>query len=130
MADMFQGVVRRGLGQGRSLGFPTANLAIPSSVSLPEGIWAAWARLDNQESWRKAAAHIGPRPSIEGAAPTVELHLLNFPDQNLYGHTIQFVLQTQLREIKKFATIQALQAAIQSDCQQARALLTSPPASL
>lgn len=128
MAQMVQGVVVRGLRQGRALGFPTANLQLPAaSPSLPEGIWAVWAKLDADSTWHKAAAHIGPRPSIAGAGPTVELHLLHFPDQDLYSRQLTFILHERLRDITKFATLKELGAAINADCQRAEQLLITPP---
>lgn len=128
MAQMVQGMIVHGRGQGRSLGFPTANLELSNDTPPPpEGIWAAWARLTPNPTWYKAAAHIGPRPTIAGAPPTVELHLLRFPDQDLYGRQLTFILQERLRDITKFATLKELRAAIDTDCKRAEQLLITPP---
>lgn len=128
MPKRYQGIIVRGLGRGRSLGFPTANIQLPAGSPPPrEGVWAAWARLDGDPVWRQAAAHVGPRPTIAGAQATIELHVLDLPDEDLYGRTLAFELHRPLRSIEKFATLKELQAAIHTDCEQARQLLLNPP---
>lgn len=118
------GTAVRGDGRGRQIGFPTANLTLDVPTDRPsEGVWACWARLG--EHTHQAALHVGPRPTFAHASATVELHLLDFPDRDLYGETIAFQCVQKLRDIQKFATIEELATAIENDCEHVRRILTS-----
>jgi riboflavin kinase / FMN adenylyltransferase len=114
------GVVVRGSGRGRKLGFPTANVRLNKPGDRPApGIYACWARLSPASTAYKAALHVGPRPSFSDNRITVEIHLLNHPDRDLYGQLIEFCCLKKLRDVKKFATIEALQSAMTEDCRHA-----------
>jgi riboflavin kinase / FMN adenylyltransferase len=116
------GSVVHGDGRGRSLGFPTANLRI---LDQPEpGIYACRARLASSDIVYQAVMHSGPRPTIPEAKPSLEVHLLDFPDRDLYDETLGFKDVIRIRDIKKFASLDELTAAIAKDIQTARQLLT------
>ena len=121
------GIAVRGDGRGRELGFPTANIELRDSEHVPaEGIYACWAILRGEV--KKGVLHVGPRPTFPRAASTIELHLLEFPDEDLYGETFSIlVLEPKLRSVEKFDTINELITAIADDCTRAKALLTHPP---
>jgi len=118
-----RGVVVKGDGRGRGLGFPTANLALKNSPPVREGIYAAWATLDSDPAPRRAVIHAGPRPSFPGASPSFEVHVLDFPDRDLYGSTLTCTDLVYIRGIKNFSSVEELKTAIAHDCQQARRLL-------
>ena len=87
------GEVVHGHHLGRTIGFPTANVAPPPGVApLADGIYAAWARLPGDETPRPAVAYIGSRPTVNGGERMVETHLLDF-DGDLYGQTIDHRLR-------------------------------------
>src|SRR5262249_14175582 len=66
------GVVQRGDGRGRTIGFPTANLR-PDNETLPGGgVYAAWARLEGETALRPAVVNIGHRPTFGGTAIVIE----------------------------------------------------------
>lgn len=124
--DWIGGIVTRGSNRGRALGFPTANVALASGHTQPApGIYAAWARLGT-DALLPAAVHIGPRPTFEDATPTVEVHLINFPDRDLYGQSLAIQLVAKLRDVAAFPTVDALREAIAADCEKALAILHSP----
>ena len=104
------GVVVRGDGRGRSLGFPTANLRVTSDDKLvpAAGIYACWASVwpARSERWM-GALHIGPRPTFPGAEPTIEVHLLDY-DGDLYGSTLHLDLVERLRDVDAFGSVEAL----------------------
>jgi len=122
-AYSLRGRVVRGDGRGRTLGFPTANLALPDpSKLLPqEGIYAV--RADVGGSLRDGVLHLGPRPTYVGATATVELHLFDF-DEDLYGEDVGVRFCTRLRGVERFAGPAALAAAIAADCTEARRVLS------
>lgn len=115
------GTVIAGDGRGATLGFPTANLSIEKAEHIPPpGVYAG--RVIVADVAYKAAVHIGPRPTFNDATPTVEAHILDF-SANIYDQTVCLTIAEKLRDIEKFDTIEALQAAIESDCQKVRALV-------
>jgi len=121
----FEGVVIRGAERGRAIGFPTANLElIDAAQRPPDGIYAGWVEvLPETQRWM-AAIHAGPVPTYEQATPTVEVHLLDWPqEQELYGKRLRVKPMQRLRDIKKFATELDLAAAISADVQKTRVVL-------
>jgi len=120
------GIIIKGDGRGRALGFPTANLQLTQPTSFSPGVYAGWAHLNDDTTWYRGAIHIGPRPTFLGASATVEVHLLDFHDRDLYGQTLTCTNVTYLRPVKKFESVEALVAAIQADCDEVRRILKQP----
>jgi riboflavin kinase / FMN adenylyltransferase len=109
-----EGVVVRGDGRGRELGFPTANLDVPEGLLVPpDGVYAGWA-LD-----RRAAVSIGTNPHFDGVERRVEAHLLDF-DGDLYGERLVVELWAPLREQLRFESLEQLVAAIGDDVERTR----------
>jgi riboflavin kinase / FMN adenylyltransferase len=114
-----RGVVVRGDGRGRGLGFPTANLRVAERDKLipPEGIYAVRGLL--RSGTYAGALHLGPRPTFKGSPPTIEVHLLDF-DQDVYGEEIRIDFIEHLRPIEPFTTVRALVEQIRVDVDAAR----------
>lgn len=114
-----RGVVVRGDGRGRELGFPTANLRIAERDKLipPQGIYAVRAVL--RTGTYAGALHLGPRPTFKGSPPTIELHVLDF-DRDIYGEDVRVDFIRYLREIRPFGTIAALVEQMREDVEIAR----------
>ncbi len=111
-----EGVVVRGDGRGRALGFPTANLATPQGVLVPrDGVYAGSAL------GRRAAVSIGTNPTYGGVERRVEAHLLDF-DGDLYGQRLVVELWELLRGQERFGSEQELVDAIAADVERARTL--------
>jgi riboflavin kinase/FMN adenylyltransferase len=109
-----EGVVVRGDGRGRELGFPTANLDVPEGLLVPpDGVYAGWA-LD-----RRAAVSIGTNPHFDGVERRVEAHLLDF-DDDLYGQRLVVEIWAPIREQRRFDSLEELVAAIGDDVAQTR----------
>ncbi len=118
------GVVERGDGRGRELGFPTANLMVAGADKLipAAGIYACWASVGRKRCM--GALHIGPRPTFPGTEPTVEVFLLDF-DGDLYGSRIRLELIEHLRPIRAFRTVAALKKQVEEDVAATRSVLES-----
>ncbi len=118
----FRGMVVRGEGRGRSLGFPTANLWVPDSGKLipPQGVYAVRAGM--RRGMYAGAIHIGPRPTFRGSPPSVELHIMDF-QENLYGEEIRVEFIQFLRDVKPFSSASALVEQLRADVDAARAAL-------
>ena len=116
------GIVVRGDGRGRHLGFPTANIRVSGEGKLvpAPGIYACHASVAGQR--HPGALHIGPRPSFPGADPSVEVYLIGF-DGVLYGHEIRLELIQYLRQVSAFDTTEALKEQMRADVEQVRRLL-------
>lgn len=121
-----RGVVVRGDGRGRGLGFPTANLRVAERDKLvpPPGIYAVRGVL--RTGTYTGALHLGPRPTFKGSPPTIELHLLDF-DADIYGEEVRVDFIERLRGVEPFTTVEALVAQIRKDVEAARAVVEGGP---
>lgn len=114
------GRVVKGDGRGKSLGFPTANLAIWKEQLLPiNGIYSGWTLVNG--SRYLSVANLGIRPTFENNSveSQLEIHILDF-DQNLYGESVTFEFDGLLRPEKKYASIPNLIAQIEKDIEKTR----------
>jgi riboflavin kinase / FMN adenylyltransferase len=118
------GEVVAGERKGRELGFPTANVRIadPHKMLPAEGIYAAWGWVRGERL--PGLLHLGPRPTFEGFAPTVELYLLDWSG-DIYGEQVRVEVATRLRGIEKFSSIDALVTAMKGDEATGRAYFQS-----
>lgn len=118
-----EGAVQHGDERGRTIGFPTANIALGSYVRPAFGVYATRSGL---EDGRVVAgvANLGRRPTVDGSEARLEVHLLDFAE-DLYGRTLETELITFIRPEKKFDGLDALKAQIAADCDTARESLTS-----
>jgi len=117
-----RGMVVRGEGRGRKLGFPTANLWVPVNGKLipPPGVYAVRAGL--RRGVFGGAIHIGPRPTFRGSPPTIELHLFDF-DDDLYGEQIRVEFIRFIRDVRPFSSASALVDQLKLDVDVAREAL-------
>lgn len=117
-----RGLVVKGDQRGRRLGFPTANLGgfPPDKLLPPEGIYAV--RVIGRQGIHDGALHLGPRPTFQGAAPSVEVHLMDF-DGDLYGESLRIDFVEHLRGVVPFDSVEALVSQMQADVDRARAVL-------
>jgi riboflavin kinase/FMN adenylyltransferase len=110
-----EGTVVTGDQRGEGLGFPTANLAVPPDLLVPQlGIYAGLA-LEH-----RAAISIGTNPHYCGTERRVEAFLLDFAG-DLYGHRVVVELWERLRDEAAFASEAALVEAIETDVARTRA---------
>jgi riboflavin kinase / FMN adenylyltransferase len=125
-----EGVVVRGHMRGRALGFPTANLEVPSHTATPaDGVYAGALislDLDGAELTRwPAAISVGTNPTFDGTDRTVEAYALDRDDLDLYGTHAAIEFTARLRGNTKFDSVAALIAQMRKDVEAARAL-TAP----
>ena len=115
------GTVIPGLQRGRTLGFPTANLALNAAYVLPaDGIYAVYAELDGVRL--PAVANIGVRPTFGTNDRLVEVYILDF-DQRIYGKVLGVHLVKRLRPEARFASVADLVAQMRRDVADARSVL-------
>lgn len=127
-----RGTVERGDRRGRrQLGYPTANVALPSTIALPaEGVYAGWyRRADGMR--RPAALSLGRRPTFyDGAAPgLLEAHLLDF-DGDLYGEAARVEFVARIRGQQRFDRVSDLVAEMGRDVAAIRIILAAEASSV
>ena len=115
------GPVRHGDKRGRTLGFPTANIALDPACGLKHGIYAVRAALGAGEL-RDGVASFGRRPTFDDGAPLLEPYLFDFSG-DLYGRTIEVEFVGFIRPEERFASAEALIARMNEDVREARAVL-------
>jgi len=111
-----RGVVEHGDKRGRTIGVPTANVAVPGDLLLPEiGVYSGYYERPDGSVYR-AAINIGRRPTFyeENGLLLVEAHLLDF-DGDLYGEVARVRVDRWIRGQVKFDGIDALAAQLQRD---------------
>jgi riboflavin kinase/FMN adenylyltransferase len=115
-----EGTVREGKMLGRQLGFPTANL-LPGDVQLPpDGVWVVRVGVDGIQ--HGGVANLGFRPTVNGDAQLLEVHLFDFSG-DLYGTNVEVTFLDYIRAEKKFGSLDELKAQIACDAVEARRVL-------
>ncbi|HUS03070.1 MAG TPA: bifunctional riboflavin kinase/FAD synthetase [Chitinophagaceae bacterium] len=112
----FEGLVIDGNKLGRTLGYPTANLALHDKNKLipGNGIYAVRLNIGNEQTVLKGMMSIGIRPTLANSERTIEINIFDF-DKDIYGETIRVYLKKYLREEKKFPGLDELKEAIGQD---------------
>lgn len=119
------GDVGQGAQRGRTIGFPTANLAIPSQQLIPaNGVYATFAYLAGDSQRYGSVTNVGVRPSFGETEQTVETYIFDF-NEDIYGQRLTLEFVERLRPEKKFEGIDELVAQIKHDAEQARELLAN-----
>jgi len=118
------GTVVHGDARGRTLGFPTANVAVPEPLLLPaDGIYAAWyVRPDGTR--HAAAVNVGRRPTFYADQPAslIEAFLLDF-EGDLYGEDARVAFVRRLRPELRFDSVDALVERMHEDVAETRSVL-------
>jgi riboflavin kinase/FMN adenylyltransferase len=116
------GQVIAGQRLGRTLGVPTANIALSPTNRLAHGVYAVIATVDGRPY--PAAASYGVRPTVDHGPPLLEVHLLDFSG-DLYGRemTVEFV--DRIREERRFDSLSALVEEMGRDVSRARAIIAA-----
>lgn len=108
---------------GRTLGFPTANMALPPENRLAHGIYAVRFRLGDGRL-KDGVASFGRRPTVDAdGAPLLETFIFDF-DGDLYGQTCDVAFFGFLRGEMKFSGLDALMEQMNRDTDEAKALLS------
>ncbi len=116
------GIVVSGKKLGRTLGFPTINIARAfDQIMPPDGIYAGIAETDLGSF--VAAISIGTRPSIGTTPRTIEAYLLDFPGDQLYGTSVLLRFHHRIRDERKFDTLESLKKQMTADVANIREVM-------
>jgi riboflavin kinase/FMN adenylyltransferase len=114
------GVVTKGAGRGRTIGFPTANLGTENELIPPAGVYATTTTIDGVV--HPSITNIGTRPTFGDVDHTVvESHVFDM-DRDLYDMAVRLSFVQRLRDERPFPDVDALRAQIEADCRSARRL--------
>lgn len=119
-----RGIVEHGDKRGRTIGYPTANLAIENYLRPKYGIYAVTGRILATGQVLHGAANIGIRPQFEPPKELLEPFFFDFSG-DLYGQEIEVAFHHYLRGEAKFDSLEALMAQMDKDCAEARRLLSA-----
>ncbi|MEJ2855798.1 MULTISPECIES: bifunctional riboflavin kinase/FAD synthetase [unclassified Saccharothrix] len=117
-----EGIVVRGDGRGKELGFPTANLSTTRFAAVPaDGVYACWfIHADGRRL--KAAVSVGTNPTFSGRERRVEAFVLDV-DEDFYGQRVALDFVERLRGMERFDTVDELLVQMHKDVEETRGLL-------
>jgi riboflavin kinase / FMN adenylyltransferase len=108
------GRVIHGDGRGHNIGIPTANLQpVVDYVLPPAGVYACFVYYQGRKY--KAITNFGIRPTFGKNDYAIEIHILNFPDQDIYGGKISLEIREFIRKEMTFKSINELLQQIRKD---------------
>ncbi len=110
-----RGTVVEGDGRGRTLGYPTANVAVDADADAADGVYAALVEIEGGNRRYGAMANLGVKPTFSGGGKRIlELHLFDF-NGDLYGRELTAELRDFIRPEQRFPTPEALRTQIAKD---------------
>jgi riboflavin kinase/FMN adenylyltransferase len=118
------GKVVQGLGRGRTIGIPTANIEPRGNYVIPRtGVYAVKVKVDGVI--HDGVINVGFKPTFDDNPdkPTLEVHILEF-NQSIYGESIEVDWIDYIRAEQKFDSIDQLVNQIQADILTAKKLLS------
>jgi riboflavin kinase/FMN adenylyltransferase len=118
-----EGIVEHGDKRGRTIGYPTANIALGPYLRPRFGIYAVRGRLADGRVL-DGAANLGIRPTFEPPKELLEPYFFDF-EGDLYGRTVEVELIDFLRPEAKFDSLDALTDQMAADCDEARRRLAA-----
>lgn len=114
------GLVGHGAGRGRTIDFPTANVQVPASRTVPaDGVYAALVPLEGR--LLPAVVNVGGRPTFGETERLIEVHILDFEGE-LYDRRLVVEFVARLRDTQPFGSVDELRAQIGRDVEAARKL--------
>lgn len=110
---MTEGIVVHGDARGRTIGYPTANLAPLDRVYLPsEGVYVAEVEVDGKRY--RAMTSVGKNVTFDGTELRIEAHIFGF-DRFIYGEKMTIFWLEKIRDMVKFDGIEDLMEQMKSD---------------
>lgn len=118
-----QGVIQHGDKLGRTIGYPTANIALDRYLRPKYGIYAVRGLLPDGRVLH-GAANVGIRPTFDPPKELLETHFFDFAE-SLYDQCVEIELIAYIRPEAKFDSLDALTAQMDKDCTEAKRILAA-----
>lgn len=112
LPSKLNGIIRASSGNGRKIGYPTANLN--TETTLRDGVYFGYANL-NKFKDNPALIFIGAPITLGDKKRRIEAHLLGVPDVDYYGSELQLEIITFRRPNQKFSSAEELIKAMRAD---------------
>lgn len=121
-----------GYGQqlGRTIGFPTANIALNRRKPTLSGVFLVRAKWTERKAYSIniracwGVANCGYRPTVDGKGYRLEVHLLDV-DANLYGIELKVEFYSFIRAEMRFDSVELLKEQINKDVDKAKELVSN-----
>ena len=114
-----EGVVIHGLGNGKKVNMPTANLDIKDiDKDIEYGVYATKVIIDDKSYL--GVCNIGNRPTVDNKQ-AIEVLIIDF-NKDIYGKKIEIELLKKLRDIEKFDSLIELKKQVDKDIEQTKKL--------
>lgn len=111
----YTGEVVHGFGEGRKLGFPTANMKVDHHQLIPKrGVYSVIVNIEDDTHTYAGMMNIGVRPTYGNFTETSEVHIFNF-DKDIYGKYITVEFVDRIRDEKKFSSLDELKKQLIED---------------
>ena len=121
MHKIFCGTVVKGLGKGKMMGFPTANIKlINNELHIDSGVYAVNVTIDNQKY--RGMLYVGTRPTMNMLEQTIEIHIFEF-EKNIYNMQILFQILHKIRDEIKFESEEKLMEQLHRDKETVKSLI-------
>jgi riboflavin kinase/FMN adenylyltransferase len=117
-----RGVIAHGDARGRTIGFPTANIAMGDYLRPLYGVYAVRGRRLKDGMVLDGVANFGRRPTVDGTREWLETHFFDF-SADIYGEEWEISLIDLIRSEQRFDGLAQLTAAIKQDCEKARQII-------
>lgn len=120
-----EGVVVKGEGRGKKIGFPTANIQVSQDLLVPhKGVYVTRTIYNGMTF--KSVTNIGNNPTFkDGNQIHIETNLFDF-DTDIYGEMLDIQFLHKIRDEKKFPTVNDLISQIKADVDFAKEFLSEP----
>ena len=115
-----RGMVTHGAGRGKSMGFPTANVAAIDTLLPAHGVYAG--RAYTAQGAATAAINLGPNPTFGDQSVKVEVHLIG-TDESLYGLPLEVDFLSRMRDILPFDSVDQLRDQLARDVDRASSIV-------
>lgn len=118
------GIVEPGEKNGRTFGFPTANISLGELIHPKMGVYAVRLRIEGESEWRDGVANFGRTPTTGLRDPLLETFIFDF-DREIYGQRVEVQLISYQRPELKFSSLDAMIEQMHKDAAQAKEILAA-----
>ena len=110
-----KGIVEKGDGIGRTIGFPTANVGAldPHQIIPSNGVFRVDVKIEGKIFG--GMCNIGNRPTVSGTDNRIEVNIFLSESLDLYSKEITLIFREYLRNEKNFSSMDELKAQLKID---------------
>lgn len=118
------GTIEPGEQNGRTFGFPTANMALGDLIHPKMGVYAVRLRIEGEEEWRDGVANFGRTPTTGLRDPLLETFIFDF-NRDIYGQRVEVQFIAYQRPELKFDSLDAMIEQMHRDAADAKKILSA-----